>query len=92
MVFLIAIQEESEGLNRSAIEQVIHSLGSWCHPLPSIWLVSAPIISAEAIWDELTPYFHPSDHLMVLPLHPDAPINNENWALPEISGWFTLNP
>lgn len=91
MVFLIAIEEGSEGPERSPLEQTIHSLGTWCHPLPSIWLVSAPVISAEAIRDELVPFLSPTDHLMVLPLHPDASISNESWALPEMSGWFTLN-
>lgn len=91
MVFLIAIDDGSQGPDRIALEQTIHTLGTWCHPLPSFWLVSAPIISAEAIWDELAPFLNATDHMIVLPLHRDAPISNENWALPEMSNWFTLN-
>lgn len=91
MVFLVAIENMAQDLQESGLERTIHTLGSWCHPLPSIWLLSSPVISAEAIKDELAPHLSPSCQFLVLPLHPDAAIDNENWALPEVPGWFMLN-
>jgi hypothetical protein len=91
MVFLVAVDDADAALGDADLERTIRSLGNWCRPLPSIWLVSSPLLCTEAIKDELSPHLSPSRHLMVLPLHPNAVTDNENWALPEVQVWLTLN-
>ncbi len=91
MVFLIALESEKRDPRRNDVERTIQTLGSWCHPIPSVWLISSPLICAEAIKDEIAPHLNASDRLMVLPLHPDAQLESEMWCMPEVPGWFYLN-
>lgn len=66
-LYLIGYDLKAPGRNYDELYKAIKSLGAWCHPLDSTWIVkhSGP---CPAIRDALSPHIDGNDSLLVVAL------------------------
>jgi hypothetical protein len=84
-VFLVSYDLRQPGRSYAALHQAIKALGSWAHPLESVWTVQSSL-SAVQIRDSLVRHIDRNDGLLVTRLAGEAAWHGINHQ--EVENWL----
>ncbi len=80
MIHVITYDLRKPGRNYAPLYNAIKSLGGWCHPLESVWLIET-WRSTSSVFDALTPHIDQNDLLLVTRFSGDYAAQLANEAL-----------
>lgn len=85
---LIAYDLNQPGRDYARLIERIKQLGTWCHPVESVWIVVCSATALE-VRDDLLRFVDHSSKLLVL----DATVGQVAWSgmAPEVTAWLNAN-
>ncbi len=84
--FLISYDLKKPGRDYSRLYETIKGLGTWCHYLESVWIVSSSETPSQ-IWGSLNSHIDENDRLIIIEVRD----NVSGWLPQDAWTWITRN-
>ncbi|OII27541.1 hypothetical protein [Frigoribacterium sp. MCBA15_019] len=87
-VVLLSYDLNVPGQKYEQLIEKIKALGTWAHPLKSVWLVAGPTLTASGVFTDLRKIIDNSDRLMTVDVTGETIYG---WLNKDVNAWISRN-